>query len=364
MTKNNRNGKIDFFRFLYSAIIVVHHSRKFLGDANCKFLGGSFAVEFFFLVSGYLMMSSISRVSCDKNTDMLGHETLSFLWRKVKSVYPAVFVAWIFALSVTSVAKNKSVLGIMALVVDSFFEMTLLKMSGIYSISMNGVVWYISSMVLVMAILYPLIRKYPDIMVHIGLPMIVLFSMGYLAGNFGGTRDPLGWTGFAYKGTIRAMGEIALGTICYRVVKVLDRYDFTRLGKLLITALEWGTHLIVILYMYYEKSSGRDFFFLLVMAIAVALSFSHKGIDARFFDKPFFNWLGQYSFYLFLGHTFYGDRLNLLLPIASNNQKKVVYYACAIVTSFVIWGISIAMKKAWPSGARIFKRVLLHSSKD
>ena len=54
-----RNGKIEFLRFLFSLIIVVHHSRMFLGDEISPFLGGSLAVEFFFFVSGYLMMAYI-----------------------------------------------------------------------------------------------------------------------------------------------------------------------------------------------------------------------------------------------------------------------------------------------------------------
>lgn len=59
-----RNGKIELLRFLFAVIIVLHHSRQLLGDENCLFLGGSLGVEFFFIVSGYLMMSSIEKRKC------------------------------------------------------------------------------------------------------------------------------------------------------------------------------------------------------------------------------------------------------------------------------------------------------------
>ena len=54
--RKQHNVTIDFLRFLFSVIVVLHHSRYVLGDDNCYFLGGSLAVEFFFFVSGYLLL--------------------------------------------------------------------------------------------------------------------------------------------------------------------------------------------------------------------------------------------------------------------------------------------------------------------
>ena len=361
MAKSNRNGKIEFLRFLFSVIIVIHHSRYILGDDQCLFLGGSLAVEFFFLVSGYLMMASIDRISARKAPGQdLGRETLDFLRRKAKAVFPDLLIAWVIALVFTKIAKNKSLLGMAALAVDSFFELTLLKMSGLYSFSLNGVTWYISSMLLCMAILYPLIRKYPDKMKHIGLPLITLFALGYLAGEYGAPRDPMKWIGFTRKGNLRAIAEISLGAITYQTVKSAGKVEFTTLGKILITAAEWGAYLILILYMYFAKASERDYFFILVMAVAVGLSFSHKGIDADLFDNPVSIWLGKWSLPLYLGHTFYSYHLNRILPASlSGGQKIAVYMSCAVVTSFVIWGLSALTKKIMPKAMQALKKMLI-----
>ena len=56
-----RNGKIDLLRFLFAVIIVLHHTRYLFGDEHCFFHGGSLAVEFFFIVSGYLMTAHAAR---------------------------------------------------------------------------------------------------------------------------------------------------------------------------------------------------------------------------------------------------------------------------------------------------------------
>ena len=341
---NKRNGKVEFWRFIFSVIIVLHHSRSLVGDENCLFLGGSLAVEFFFLVSGYLMMASVARMEeKDPERKQLGNETLTFVLRKAKSVFPALLIAWFMALAVVTFARD---MNFFELAVDSFFEMTLLKMSGLPSLSVNGVVWYISSMLICMALLYPLIRKFPEFMKNIGLLLIVVLGLGYLGGSFSNPRDPLRWLEFTKKGNVRALAEIALGAMTFVAVQRCRKVELTCAGKWVATLAEWALYLGAILYMYYEKAGSRDYFVLLMIAVAVGLSFSHMGVDAKLFDNGFFGWLGQYSFYLFLGHTFIAQNLNYILPKGFSNGKKIaVYLACAVVTSFVIWGLTVLVKK-------------------
>lgn len=359
--KSKRNGKVEFWRFVFSVIIVLHHSRALIGDENCLFLGGSFAVEFFFLVSGYLMMASIARMA-EKNPQgkNLGKETLTFVAKKAKSVYPGLLIAWLIAVCFVAYAREKE---LAAVAVDSFFEMTLLKMSGLPSISVNGVVWYISSMLIGMAILYPLIRRHPGFMKHVGLLLIALLGLGYLAGNFGAPRDPLKWVEFTKKGNIRAISELALGALTYVAVQRCRKVELTWAGKTLASLAEWALYAAAIAYMYFEKAGKFDYFALLLLTVAVGLSFSHKGIDAKLFDNVFFAWLGKYSFYLFLGHTFIAQNLNYILPEGySNDKKMMIYLSCALATSFTLWGLTILVNKVSPKAAALAKRVFIKSA--
>ena len=197
-------------------------------------------------------------------------------------------------------------------------------------------------------------------MKYIGLILIALLSLGYLAGEYGAPRDPNKWIGFTKKGNIRALGELALGALSYQVVKAFMKVELTRLGKILVTLVEWGAYALVILYMYSEKATARDYVFILVMAVAVTLSFSHKGIDAKLFDHRLSLWLGKWSLPLYLGHTFYAYHLKLILPENfSNGQKWAAYLLCAVGTSFVIWGLSFGIKKLMPVLMRGIKRLLI-----
>lgn len=353
-----RNGKVEFWRFIFSVIIMIHHSRNLVGDKNCMFLGGSLAVEFFFLVSGYLMM-----VSIEKRKDApvrLGQETLGYLWRKIKSLFPELLLAHIIAILFVSYAKEYSLFQTVKLGVSSFFELTLVKMSGIYSVSLNGVTWYISTMLLCMAVLYPLIRKFPDIMTRIVAPLVALLLLGYLSENFDAPRNPLQWIGATYKGNLRGMAELCLGIICYLVCKQFSGLSLTKFGKYLVTIAEWACYLVAIWYMYTQKASHFDYFVIAIIMAGVILSFSHQGIDAALFDRPFFAFLGKCSMPLFLCHTFFSKYLNFILPENwTNNQKMVIYVLCSVVTAALVSTIAAFLRRIAPKVRSFAKKLLI-----
>lgn len=353
-----RNGKVEFWRFIFSVIIMIHHSRYLVGDKNCMFLGGSLAVEFFFLVSGYLMMASIDRKK-DAPT-ALGRETIGFLGRKVKGLMPELLIAHLIAWLFVSFAKDYSLLQTVRLFVDTFFEVTQLKMSGLPSATVNGVTWYISSMLLSMAVLYPLLRKYPDMVAHVVVPLIALLLLGYLGGNYDNPRSPTSWIGLTFKGNLRAMGEICLGVICYLVCKPLSKLSLTRLGKWFVTLAEWVCYLVAIWYMYEMKATNLDYFVIVILMAGVVLTFSHQGADANLFDRRLFNILGKFSVNLFLCHTFYAQHLKRIIPKGwSDNRKMVLYILCTVATAFFVSAVAALLRRITPKVRGFAKQLLI-----
>lgn len=92
-----RNGTIDFWKFIFCFWIVLFHIGYYKGYISIA-TGGSACVEFFFLVSGYLMANSMER---ERSTDIeLGKRMISFLIRKVRRFYPYFLFTWIFSLEI------------------------------------------------------------------------------------------------------------------------------------------------------------------------------------------------------------------------------------------------------------------------
>lgn len=357
--QGKRNHQIDLWRFVFSMIIVIHHSRNLLGDDQCKFLGGSLAVEFFFLVSGYLMMASIEKQK--ERTDSIALDTVSFIKKKWCGFYPEVLVAWCISFFFAMFAQRADVQTVISLFASGFLEGFLLYATGLVATSTNIATWYLSSMLLCMAILYPLIRKYPKAMKYYVMPLCALLLWGWMRAEDRTTRNPTYWMGLTYKGNIRALCELQLGAVLYCINQKFKNVNFTKFGKLILTIIEWGCYVAAILYMYFRVASRKDILFITLLCIAVLITFSGKAFYAR--GKTLgtvFTVLGKFSFPLYLSHAYYAAYLNNLLPQSfTNNQRMIVYLICAFVTALVVWGISTLLRK---NGGRIlafFKRLFL-----
>lgn len=91
-----RSGELDFWKFIFSLVIVIRHSEYLPTTIEYPyFRGGSIFVEFFFITSGYLMAKSAER---KENTKSLVEETSSFLRKKITAFYPYL-IFWISCIS-------------------------------------------------------------------------------------------------------------------------------------------------------------------------------------------------------------------------------------------------------------------------
>ena len=341
-----RNQTIDVLRFLFAVIIVIHHSRSLVGDDNSLFLGGSLAVEFYFLVSGYLMMASVYRRNQQGLSGSLAEETFSFLKRKLKSFYPEVMVAWGAAFLFTCSAGGENLKEVAKHFLNAFPESLLMLSFGMSSSNVNPATWYLSSMLIFMVVLYPLLRKYPAVMKYLVMPLSSLFLLGWLCMEYNHPRDPTKWLGWTYKGNLRALAELELGALCFFASQKIRDIPFNRLARMLLAVMECGCYGVSILYMFFETPSRMDIFFIALLCIGICLSFSGQTALSSLPEKRIIFWLGKYSFPLYLSHQFYAKHLNDILPVFfTNNQRMMVYLLCSFLTALAVWGISALLRK-------------------
>lgn len=105
-----RNGTIDMMRVVFSIIIVfLHATQNFLSGIEI-FRIGSLGVDFFFIVSGFLMAQSSLKYSGKS----IGKETWDFLIRKISGFLPEVVIAWFIAFVVTEMGRENVNAGMIA----------------------------------------------------------------------------------------------------------------------------------------------------------------------------------------------------------------------------------------------------------
>ena len=349
-----RNGKIELLRFVCATIIFVFHFCQHVKGDRLFFLSGALAVEFFFILSGYLMMASVDRAGPISNSD-LGKETLSFLKRKVSALYPELLIAYILGFIVQTLAREENFIGAVKLLMDSFWEVLLLRQTGLQLKDINHATWYLSSMLICMVILYPLLRKFPNIMGRIVVPFASLLIMGILCRNYSTPRDPTKWIGWTYKGNLRAFSELGMGVLCYQLTKIFREVKLTRLGKGICTCLEPALYALFIAYMIFRPSSKRDWILMPLLVLAIGITFSEQTYFPHALDHNAIYFLGKCSLPLYLCHYFWAVYLPEFLPENSTwSFEFLSYISVCFGTATIIFLLS-ALWKRYHIGTKLFR---------
>ena len=335
-----RVGKIEFLRFFFAIAIVVFHTHFFLGNQNCLLIGGSLAVEFFYIVSGFLMMESIQRI---QHSSRLGSETTKFLFKKIKSICPEFIVAWIISFCVYCLFETPDLHTIREQFRIRIWEGMLLKSTGLGDESCNGVLWFISSMLICMAILYPLLCKWSDMVIHVILPLTVVLIYGWLYREKGDLRGPLMWLGFTYKGNLRCFADLSLGVLCNQITRKLTQIKLTNISRIIITIFELSSYLLIFCYMRW-KPSRVDYFYILLMSLAIVCSFSQMGFDSDFFNNKWSMILGKLSMPLFLCHNFWAKYINRIPCPDMRIIKLIIYFSLVGGTTIIVIILSLVIK--------------------
>ncbi|WP_196803027.1 acyltransferase family protein [Butyrivibrio sp. MC2013] len=350
-SKRGRNGRIEILRFLFAFIVLLHHSRFLLGDDDCFFLGGSLAVEFFFIVSGYLMATSMEKKLRTGPANDLAGETGSFIKGKIRALMPLFPISWTIGLLFVIRARRLDVSAALTLIRETVGEWTLTKMAGFNADSLDGVVWYISSMLICMAILYPLLRSHHAMMQRVICPLMAIVLLGITDMISGHPRDPYKLYGYIYKGNIRAMAELSIGIWLYPRVKEFSERALSTAARIVIEIAEFTLFGALVVYMYNNGVGEADYFYIIVMTALVGLAFSGQGILSDILDNRASFALGSFSSAMYFCHIYYAQNLDHIL---SDDIRRIPRMLIYIAVSLATAAAAHLLSGLWPSVRALF----------
>lgn len=347
-----RNGKIEFLRFLFCIIILLFHGQKYLiGETPLPkdirlvfFRHGAIGVEFFFLVSGYLMAKTIYKTrTADRENGMteqtLSKNALMFIKKKYISILPQHLAAFVIVFIAYVISNGFTVKEWILKAINSLPNLFLIEMSGLSFTNPNHIEWYISSMLIAMAILYPFCYKYYYTFTRYAAPLISLLIVGYLIYETKYLSGVTVWMGFSYKGMLRAVAEIALGTTAFEISRYMNQRTFSKAQRFAFTVLELSCLSGILIYCVTTFSSRYESYALIAIFVLVTLAFSGVSYGSRLFDNKLCYFLGNISLPVYLAQLAPIYVVPVFFPYSSG-MEQILY---AVILTFVLTFVIMAM---------------------
>lgn len=340
-----RNGKIELLRFMFSVWIMLCHSDYFAADGAWSIAKrGALGVEFFFMLSGYLMVCSVKKKE-QIPSENLGKETSQFILHKITALMPNFVIAWVIGLAVMHYrGGDYSLTALIKRAIEGTWELTFLTMAGFGKVRVN-VDWYISAMILAMVVLYPLCRRYFSVFVHILAPTCAAFILGCFYYTSLTPTNVMQYYDVVYKGMLRAVADICLGAACYPAIEGLKQLKLMLTAKKILSVIEGSIWIVVFGSMLVFQNKTYDFFVMLLIVAGTILSFGHQGVYADAFDRPSFLHLGIFSLSLYLGHSYWANLLERKYMGLGYAKLMVIYVILAFGTALIIHLSSAWLKK-------------------
>lgn len=297
----NRNYTIELFRFIFAINIMIFH--YWLGGFSNSnyFRNGYIGVEFFFIVNGYFMAESAKNY---KNSQVsVWINNIDYIKKRIKGFIIPCIIVQIFSFIMQHIILFKNSFSIKQLIMDmlSFpFDILLLRQWGFCFKYYNGVTWYLSAMLVVMLVCFPLLIKYKEKYTHYIAPIITLSILGIFSHVDGRIDNTTAYWGIIYKSTLRAFAIINLGVIINTICTKLLEIRIGKTQKNILLIIQGVSFFIPLYYSIADIETNLQFECLFFMSIGIAVSFFnilHFDIFNNIITK-----LGKMSLYIFISH--------------------------------------------------------------
>ena len=338
-----KNGKIELLRFLFSIAVLCFHILKYiLGEISPKngirlalFPGGAMGVEFFFILSGFLMASSLYYAkNCQSSS--LGSETLRFIKNKFVSLLPMRLIVFVLLFAVTLLTNSWGIGTLIKKVLSYIPGFFLVQMSGIGVPYLNHIEWYLSVMLIGMFILYPLLRKNFDTVSKIIAPLATVLILGYLYQSAGRLTGVTAWDGLCYRSMLRGLSELCLGIFIFVICQKLQTVTLSGFKKLAFTGFEIACWVTAFTMMLLVLPRNYEFYILFFIAVGAILSFSNLSYGSRMLNNKVIFYLGKLSLPIYLCQLIPITAVPEFLDFLPKNQQALVCFAVTLVLSAAV----------------------------
>jgi len=265
-----KNNSITVWRILFTYMILIFHfDNKYCISTQFDLAFGWYiAVEFFFIVSGYLLYVNLDKLS------MKCHNGWDYFLHRFGKIYPYYFCAFLFSFTFYFITKPVfSLKEMVALLSNDFFEIFALHGIGLNDgwTYVNNSSWYISIMLISGLIIYHCLIKWKDTFCNFVAPIIIIVSFSNLYRNLECIGACVETSGvYTNLPLMRGLADMCLGIFAARLTAYI-KSNIKRIS--LIRPFGLLGFIFVILCSLKYGNSTTDFLYAMILTISVGIAF-------------------------------------------------------------------------------------------
>ena len=351
---SGRNYEIDFLKLIFAVFVFINHTTVFIKENTrinplfCSYLGW-IGVWFFFVVSGFLMVESLSKK--DLTADTAGKSSLKFVVSKFGGIaVPYLIAEYLFVVIYRMIILKENVF----LVILKTIPVDLAITSSGITIRYNGPIWYISAMLIAMLPLCYLLIKKRDFFLYVFSPLCSVMILGFMYMQDNPLIDINTRFGFISGAILRAVAGLCSGVVAWLIYKKITDDE----KHLIYTAIEfigWITF-IISTFLQLKRDNQLLFVTMIYMPALIAVSFSGKSLISKLFAFSWMKYFGKLSLLIYLNHFLAQQITFKWFSQYSYKICVLIMLGFTVLLASIAWGLEFAVKGLAKRCKNIFEK--------
>ena len=325
MKKDGKNLSIELMRYLMIiAVAVLHFGEDFVGDMRIFLGGGALGVDFFFLIGGFYLAHHYYK---HKSSESPVVQTNKYFIGRLRRLYPAYMISLGAILAIYWSENYFSMQWLGKHLWETKWQYVFLHfLCPNVGYDLRSM-WYMSSFVFVMYIVYFLLSYNERLMMGV-FPIASIIILTHIYATYGTICIQGAWEGWLYGGTLRGFAEMTLGAFIYGNVKYC-KDEGVHIKKstyrILATIVKWLAMILILFLMRIYAVDTNDFVKLFLIVLFIRLSYCNcyecnsKSVNAAI------SWLGSINYWIFCLHLVISHLIVKYLHYIDYRVALVIY---------------------------------------
>lgn len=335
--KERRNQSVEVYRFVAAVTIIFHHSTGVTGEAIAP--GGWIFVEFFYFLSGFFMtrhcyleqygLNSGGPEKKRVRTDTVEKQALLYTWKTYKKVLPFAILGVCIDACAWVLNGQVRLDGIGNLIADLPLHFLMLKGGGLTSYPLNGPLWFMTALLLVMPWVYLFMRKRPQLYQYVvcwTVPIFIYAGMLIMNGTVQYWDN--GWT---VNGFFRALAGLMIGSVLFFLSQMGAVYEFIRKNLRYLRIIELYGVGYCVANAFTDDCKENTFVCFLFLAVSLLISLNRPAkVHSGHFDLSV---LGRLSIPMFCVHVPVFDLFSFFMKEADTTTRLILRIVATLAIS-------------------------------